>query len=1180
MAQPITIDIILSAKNQTEAGVREASKSLNDLVKEGKQASESLGGVERASKKTKTGLDSLGESSSRARRTMRELARERYEILLEAKDRVTPVLHGIKGGVKGIAGKTWNVTLKAADYVTRPVRGILNLLSSVQGMVFGAAGVFGGIVSPMDTAGDFEQTQIAFSTMLKDAERAKDFLAEASDFANNTPFEFPDLIDSSKLLLAFGFDPDSIFSVLTTIGDTSSGLGAGAQGIDRITRALGQIQAKGRVLTEELMQLQELGIPVNQILQEELGLTQEQVANIGDEGIRAEDAISGLLRGMDKRYGGMMENQSKTAKGLMSTISDTLQNTFLRRWGTGLWEGFKPGLERITEWLNTNQDTVDEWADRLEELRSSFSQSVMGKIEGVQRAVSDLMEDPAWQGADFLGKVEIAWDRLISDPLSEWWSLKGKETVAKIAEDAGIFLGTGLNRGVLAILGINDEGIIEDGLSAGKQFIDGFLDALEGDRIREALKKAASGIFKDSAFGGGDSPTSPLSTLAVGMVGLKGLNMGIGLGRGIYGTVSAARSLGKLLVPTKAASVAKGAAVPAASVGISLPALASVTGGLLAFLGLGSAVKDLRDSGNAALTRDKERLEKTGVAKGGLVLAGAAAGSLVAPGIGTLVGGGLGGLAALFGDNFLSDVFKSERERALEALDGLGQDLEDAVETYNETASKVDLAHGLLEEYEELKAGMNSGEFDHTKAFAAQERMKQILEDLQRLFPGMVSSYETLNGLSDERIDKLDLELDRMERQSELEREQAERKLKEGTLEVEAQLPKIKEDYQEITQTLDGLQPEWERNYDYQKGLTELMYQYSAADPSSEEAKRILEEASELSRQFYSDDPGKAEDFSGNPLQLQMTVQDLEKQTRGISEEMDQLIAKKQEMDDQLATFYSSSVQLEELDTGIDLDKEQEKLQALQRAYESLELTGTMDEGLRKTVEEILPEFEKAKDAAEQMGLLKEGIAGIKDEVQPVLERIGELNERLDMLPEEKKIHISWDFSVPSFSGFTPSPQGLNPLAEKARTPVTKHAFGGFTSGPELSWIGEDGLEAVIPLSGKYRKRGLELYEQAGRYLGVSSHAEGGMSGNSPVFPQTANGNGNPETFGGGTNSQTMAVPVTFNHQTVIQVQPGDSEAQVKGMLWQSLMEMIDPLALQIANVVLKSRENSPGGGT
>ena len=176
------------------------------------------------------------------------------------------------------------------------------------------------MVTPMDISGDYEQTEIAFSTMLKSAEKARQFLKEASDFANATPFEFPDLIDSSRLLLAFGFDPDRILPMLEVIGDASSGLGAGAAGIDRITRGLGQMQAKGRVLTEELMQLQEVGIPVNEILQEELGLTQEQVANIGDEGIAAEDAINGLLRGMEKRYGGMMENQSKTAKGLMSTI--------------------------------------------------------------------------------------------------------------------------------------------------------------------------------------------------------------------------------------------------------------------------------------------------------------------------------------------------------------------------------------------------------------------------------------------------------------------------------------------------------------------------------------------------------------------------------------------------------------------------------------------------------------------------------------------------------------------------------------------------------------------------------------------------------------------------------------------------------------------------------------------
>jgi hypothetical protein len=42
----------------------------------------------------------------------------------------------------------------------------------------------------MQIAGDYEQTQIAFETMLKSAEKAEKFLKEASDFANKTPFEF------------------------------------------------------------------------------------------------------------------------------------------------------------------------------------------------------------------------------------------------------------------------------------------------------------------------------------------------------------------------------------------------------------------------------------------------------------------------------------------------------------------------------------------------------------------------------------------------------------------------------------------------------------------------------------------------------------------------------------------------------------------------------------------------------------------------------------------------------------------------------------------------------------------------------------------------------------------------------------------------------------------------------
>lgn len=60
---------------------------------------------------------------------------------------------------------------------------------------------------------------------------------------------------------------------------------------------------------------------------------------------------------------------------------------------------------------------------------------------------------------------------------------------------------------------------------------------------------------------------------------------------------------------------------------------------------------------------------------------------------------------------------------------------------------------------------------------------------------------------------------------------------------------------------------------------------------------------------------------------------------------------------------------------------------------------------------------------------------------------------------------------------------------------IQKNANGSFVGGKTLSWVGEDGPEVIIPLGGKRRKRGLDLWQQAGAMLGVSQHADGGFAG-------------------------------------------------------------------------------------
>jgi phage tail tape-measure protein len=91
-----------------------------------------------------------------------------------------------------------------------------------------------------------QQNKIAFENMLGSGVKADALLSRLQKMAAETPFEFPELAGTTKKLLAFGFQVEKIPGMLSNIGDASSGLGLGAEGLSRISIALGQIKAKGK----------------------------------------------------------------------------------------------------------------------------------------------------------------------------------------------------------------------------------------------------------------------------------------------------------------------------------------------------------------------------------------------------------------------------------------------------------------------------------------------------------------------------------------------------------------------------------------------------------------------------------------------------------------------------------------------------------------------------------------------------------------------------------------------------------------------------------------------------------------------------------------------------------------------------------------------------------------------
>ena len=197
-----------------------------------------------------------------------------------------------------------------------------NMIAGVAGLSAALAGL--GTVA-VRSAAQMEQTEKAFTTLLKSADLAKDFLAELERFAAAKPFELPGLLNASKRLLAFGFSAQQVIPVLTAIGDSAAALGMGEEGISRLTTAIGQIQAKAKVSAEEMNQINETGIPAWQLLADTIGTTVPQAMDMASKGmIDGATGVQAILTGMNKQFGGMMAEQSQTLNGMMSNIQDSI----------------------------------------------------------------------------------------------------------------------------------------------------------------------------------------------------------------------------------------------------------------------------------------------------------------------------------------------------------------------------------------------------------------------------------------------------------------------------------------------------------------------------------------------------------------------------------------------------------------------------------------------------------------------------------------------------------------------------------------------------------------------------------------------------------------------------------------------------------------------------------------
>ena len=170
-----------------------------------------------------------------------------------------------------------------------------------------------------------EQYTATFATFTGSVDEANKTIERLKTLGASTPFEFTELADTTSLLMAYGFSADEAVNSLTMLGDASQG---NAEKLTSIATGFARMKSSGKVTLEYLNLMIENGFnPLNQVA-EDTGMTMAEVYDAISNGEITFDQVEKAMKKMTSKggqYFGLMENQSKTMNGMLSTLSDTVQ---------------------------------------------------------------------------------------------------------------------------------------------------------------------------------------------------------------------------------------------------------------------------------------------------------------------------------------------------------------------------------------------------------------------------------------------------------------------------------------------------------------------------------------------------------------------------------------------------------------------------------------------------------------------------------------------------------------------------------------------------------------------------------------------------------------------------------------------------------------------------------------
>ena len=235
---------------------------------------------------------------------------------------------------------------------------------------------------------------VTYSALFGDTKVASDFMSVLKEHSVETIFDYQQLADASKKLLAYGIEYENLMFImegLTNLGAMSGDSAA----LDRIALALGQIYTKGKLSAEEMRQLANAYIPITEILQDKFGLTGDDLKRVGDLNLPASEVINAIVDYANENFGSVGDAAMYTITGLQNKIVDTLKVV---------------GSEMLKPITTAYKSFLAYIADGLENIRAEF------EADGVRGIFEYLVPDKQTQQTikQFIANVRNLFMSLVS----------------------------------------------------------------------------------------------------------------------------------------------------------------------------------------------------------------------------------------------------------------------------------------------------------------------------------------------------------------------------------------------------------------------------------------------------------------------------------------------------------------------------------------------------------------------------------------------------------------------------------------------------------------------------------------------------------------------------------------------------------------------------------------------